>query len=1104
MEGAMMNHCNPFNVKKYFLNFIMRKNRMKNKRIILSGLFLWLFAIHVAISAPNHLIFVPGKLYQDFEEGHISGWESYPPFQDSAFDPEFKCSRDDNLPGSQYALMRRIKVGFPTEYEFGFIRKFSLYVESNSSLSLDYLLRTYGDGVKFEVVLCGKDGKRYSYVVTDIQDDMWRHLQVPLSSFKHGEEPLSVGQELEAIYVLVYLRRTNPDVWYRIYIDNVVITGERPAKFIIDEPSSSWLEHWNKTVLHKHYSWGDALSLKVMTPAEIQLTSVTFTLKDPAGKERLTQIPLNKKENKYWYHDNIYHFSENDPFGKWYGILYGMDHLGRQIKTEFDIWLTEKSQPHPRLYFSADKIDYYKSRIKEAHWQVWWDSLVARNERLRKTANLGSIPIGVETTSIPVVPGTRWSLESLAQVNVSIYDTTYLLPTLRHYFKIMVPAMNILQENALVYAITGDTEVGDYVRQALVTIAGWDTWTHPWFVKRHQESYYPVGELGVRAAFCYDLIYHLLSEEERRKVQEGLLRNCIIPVYKEYVVENRIPSGTSNWIGNSVSGALSCALAIYGDNPEMGDLEPYISGLIAKLENHIQSTLDPAGAWGEGIGYQGFAYSNVLPTLTALQNVLNFDLTTEGLWRSYLYFLYNYAEPEILDMGDSAPKLYNLSFFAWLSQRDDPVFRWFYNQSPREHFLDFIFGQEKGKMKPPTELPTSIYFPELGSVVFRSGWRPDDIVFNFRCGPHYNHQHFDDGNFLLSAFGELLVPEAGKAHYYDDPWYRLYYIQPVGHNTVLVDRNPGSQISGDYRHFVRAANNWGEITEFVGTDFYGAVTSEMHKLYRGKLKLFERNILFIQPEYFVVFDRLRSSGQPHEYDWLLHCQNRPDVVINRKDIFFHGNKASLLAKVIAPKNARVELKGAPVKLEVPITFPGYLQVSNPEKSPGENFLVVLFPHRDKAFLEKLVSKIRRLEGENFVGVEIERLPRRDELYFKIQDNQSPIKSHKLESDGRIVSLITTEGRLERVATHQATHLQFNGIRRISGSHPFTAAGEISEKRQKWVVQTKQEDTIFLFSPRKPVQVKLNEIPVQTFEYDTGNQLLQISLKAGRNLIEVNF
>ena len=102
----------------------------------------------LALAQISNVITAPVEFRQDFEEGHISGWESYPPFQDSAFDPDFKCSSENNLPGSRHALTRRVQIGFPTTYEIGFIRKVHLYVTKSSTVSFSYLLKMFGDAKK--------------------------------------------------------------------------------------------------------------------------------------------------------------------------------------------------------------------------------------------------------------------------------------------------------------------------------------------------------------------------------------------------------------------------------------------------------------------------------------------------------------------------------------------------------------------------------------------------------------------------------------------------------------------------------------------------------------------------------------------------------------------------------------------------------------------------------------------------------------------------------------------------------------------------------------------------------------------------------------------
>jgi hypothetical protein len=1055
-------------------------------------------------------IMVPMEFCQNFEEGHLSGWESYPPFQDSAFDPDFKCTREDCIPGSKFALMRKVQVGFRSPYEIGFIRKIRLRLTRSSRLSFGYLLRMYGDATKLEAVLCGTDGKKYAYTMPPPSNDQWHTAVISLPSFRHGKEPFPAGGEIQALYLVAVIGKTNPDIAYRFFLDNVALTGLRPAQFRIQTPGSSLLEHWGKTVLHHHYAAEETLALAASLPSGITLSTVRFSLTNPHGKTVVPDLPLGlRKETGCWEHPRLYTFSARDVNGRWQGRLWGEDAEGRQVETLFDVWVTDKGQPHPRLYFGQDSLAWFADRARTPKWKPWFDSLAARASRLRTTSNLGSIVLGPETSS----------LTSLQDVDLNVYDTTNLLPTLSHYYGVMYPAMEMLYNHAFLFAFNRDSAAGEWARNALVAIAGWKSWTHPWFRARHQESYYPVGELGVRAAFCYDVIAPLLNEKERGAVQEGLLRNCIIPVYNEYVVEDRIPSSTSNWIANSISGALSCIAAIYGDNPARSECEPYFTGLRTKLEEHIRSTLDTSGAWGEGIGYQSFAYTNMLPTLTALARVFHQDMASAALTRSYLYFLYNASPPEVIDVGDSHVGLGAASSFAWLlSRTDDPLFRWLYQQGPREHALDFLFGGQDGPVSRPDSLPKAKLFADIGSVVFRSGWKQDDIVLSFRCGPFFNHQHFDQGSFQLRAFGETLVPEAGVVHYYNDPWYQSYYIQAVGHNTVLVDDNPGSQRSGDYLHFVGAANTGARMWQFIGTEFYSAATGEVQAVYRDSLALFERNIVFMQPDYFVLCDRLRSTGKNHKFSWLLHFDERRDVAISGHDITITRGHASLQAKVLSPTNAAIKVQGAPSRLGVPLSYPGYIAVSNMHASCEENFLVVLYPTRmtpsiagtNQFAAGNLTDRIAYVRAENATGARITRGEEEDLILFRTADDHRAIMDGSVKTDGRLVAHTTSGKVVRRLAVHDGTYLvctdpgwrtSFDTLR---ASVKITAAVSLRDEVAQWEIQSSEAGLIFLHSLQEPREVKQDGQRVPEDTWDDERRLLTLVVPKGSSRFTIRY
>lgn len=1050
----------------------------------------------------NSNIMKPITYSENFEEGNTDGWESYPPFQDTGFDPDLYCQRINGPNGSKYSLMFEYRPTFITEHEIGFIRKLSLVAAAGSTVSFYYKANGYGDFKGMELILYGSDGKQYCYHDSINDDSEWHFLHVSIQDFKYSDESIQTGTGIKGFSVTTYIPRTNPDITYRIYLDGLNIDGLSPVKFQLEEPASEYLKNLEMIIPLHHYHFGEKFRLSVSSPKNVVLKSVQTTLINPEGGIAISDVPLqfNRSDGR-WRNDDIHTFTDKDPLGQWTVRIAGENGAGEEVETDFKIWLTQNHQPHPRMYFTnEEEIDQLKEKIDSKDWKGWWDALVRDAAKTRDSSNVGSIKFGAETSSLREVHPGNLSLESLSKVDLTVNDSVFLLPTLSHYFGVIQSAMKILQENALIYALTGDTAAGNFAKEALIIIAGWKTWNHPWFAARHRETYYPVGELGVRAAFCYDVVYPLMTKKERDEVGEGLLRNCIIPAYKEYVLHDRVPSATSNWVGNTVSGGISCALAIYGDDPKLGDLEPYLSGLIGMLRDYIHNTLDTTGAWGEGIGYQGFAYSNVLPTLSVIKNVLHLDLSSKGLFNSYKYFLYNFSNPHTLDVGDSHPELSTLSEFAWLSSHsNDPVFQWLYMQSPRKDIFDFMFGTNKGPETPPTSFPKSIEFPELGAVVFRSGWSPDDIVMNFRCGHFYNHQHYDQGSFQLNAYGVSLIPEAGWANYYNDPWYRRYYIQPVGHNTLLLDEDAGSQESGDYLHFIKAADRSAKITDFITTDSYSSTTGELANLYYGKLSLFERNIIFMHRRYFVIYDRVKSSKVPHEYDLLFHFNDLKEVSLKSKNTFtFRTDSASLYSQVVFPDKPKLELFDGPIHFGVPIKRPGYVQVSNSAKSMGENFVTVLYPVKGDRNITSVSKDIERLKGQGYIGLRVENDKEVDVFLFKTW--KANMNGEGISTDGRIAEITLNHNMPSHFAANEASYLSYKGEELIKASTRVTFSGRRYSKGEDWQINTKRACKVNLQLPFEPKEIRLNGTRLMGTRII--GRVLDVVLPAGNDSLEI--
>jgi hypothetical protein len=174
----------------------------------------------------------------------------------------------------------------------------------------------------------------------------------------------------------------------------------------------------------------------------------------------------------------------------------------------------------------------------------------------------------------------------------------------------------------------------------------------------------------------------------------------------------------------------------------------------------------------------------------------------------------------------------------------------------------------------------SFLFPYAGHFVMRSGWEPDALYLLFDGGPFgYGHQHEDKLHFVLYAHGRVHVTDPGNYHYDSSQW-RRYHIGAWAHNTILVDGLPQNRRGYDRRLYIATKpirSGWRTTPSF---DYAVASYNEPN----ANLPIVEgygpdrlttvthrRHIVFVKPEYWVVFDVLiPTDDAEHEYESPFH------------------------------------------------------------------------------------------------------------------------------------------------------------------------------------------------------------------------------------------
>ena len=225
---------------------------------------------------------------------------------------------------------------------------------------------------------------------------------------------------------------------------------------------------------------------------------------------------------------------------------------------------------------------------------------------------------------------------------------------------------------------------------------------------------------------------------------------------------------------------------------------------------------------------------------------------------------------------------------------------------------------------PLPSLPSAVFFKNMGQVSMRSGSGPGDTHALFTSGGLVtNHKHYDNNNFVIYKHGFRALDSGSRP----EPGQHLthYFCRTVAHNCVLI-KMPGETFPkywGDPAASetpLPIPNDGGQrdllastVTGFSQNSEYVYVASDATASYhRDKAGLVLRQFVFVQPDVFLVFDKVTSTRAEYKKTWLLHTASEPRITAPDEFCETSGG-GRLFCRVLFPKNAILSKIGGPGK-----------------------------------------------------------------------------------------------------------------------------------------------------------------------------------------------
>ncbi len=661
---------------------------------------------------------------------------------------------------------------------------------------------------------------------------------------------------------------------------------------------------------------------------------------------------------------------------------------------------------HPRIYTTPDTLEEFRA-IK--------DTNPVSKELYDKVVQLADRSM-VNAANLHEPDGSFWS-QNLPEVSNT--------PQHQAWRGDISAARSLALNCGFAYLLTGDEKYIEPTRLAMMEMTTWD------FVNNTSYQHHDIEfrDITWQTAYALDWTYDKIPEEDRKKIIEMLRFNT--QVMCDHLLDGirKSPYDSHGWTAYGYIGNI--AIVLYGEVPEA---EEWIRSVLPTYIALLPPWSYQDGGWSQGPNYwtNSSEYNQRFMDVLKLSGMIDLYDTAwarnEYLWNVYvtpagIHHTFGDATSAATVRLDSTGRTRNsISNQAYFMQNG--VAKWLLEQQKTNWTSEtdnyYVANMANLESTPPYSYPLAHEFKDIGWIVMTDDLISEDrIHLTFKSSPYgsYNHSHPDQNSFFIQAYGEILAGRNGFYDSYHSPHDSGFTRKTGAHNSVTVATNKG-QADDDF-------NAKGHLTAFLNHVDFDLGAGDATRAYNGVLEGFNRSIIYVRPDIFIIIDDLDGKGtaQKTKFEWWLNAESGMEVYEDGTGVKITRGDAVLDTSVKYPQKVTTYFNNNYALSDMQEFKPGYAQKDSPSQErvwfetpevDKTKMVVVLDVHRKS-------QNARNTRAEYFDGYMTLTLEDGTVCIVNLGDNTSTVDTGTVKFTGQSVIMNDNSIMLDH-----GTYLAANG------------------------------------------------------------------------------